>query len=351
MKVHVMDVETGDVILADVFNRYGLLVLSSGTILDGDAVSRLLQHQLEYVDVLPKKSAATAPQTTLPYNPQKTRETMQVAVHSAKALYDTAQDTGLIDADLAEGGFLSMAESVRGNHDVASMLLVLNQKDDYAYRHCVQVGLISYHLAKWLGKPEAECCSIGTAGYLHDIGKTKIPKEILGKPGPLTLEEFETIKKHTVYGFSMIADSIGNPDWALPALQHHERLDGSGYPHGIRGSEIHPASKVVAIADIYSAMISTTPYRKGKDLMNVLCELHSLSFGKLDPHMTQVFIRNMLPNLIGKSVVLSSGETGTIVMTNPSDFFRPLVKVDDQFLDLAQMPLVSISRFVEEATA
>lgn len=347
MKVHVMDLQDGDVLLSDIFNRYGLLVLSSGTILDSDAVSRLLQHQFDYVDILPK-SGPSAVQTAVRYDPKKTRESMQMAVHSAKALYDTAQDTGLIDSDLAEGGFLNLAESVKGNHDVASMLLVLNQKDDYTYRHCVQVGLISYHLAKWLGKPEAECCSIGTAGYLHDIGKTKIPKQILSKPGPLTEEEFEAIKKHTVYGFSMIADSIGNPEWALSALQHHERLDGSGYPHGIRSSEIHPTSKIVAIADIYSAMISSTPYREAKDLMNVLCEIYSLSFGKLDPQMTQVFIKNMLPNLIGKSVILTNGEQGTIVMTNPTDHFRPLVQLGSQFLDLSLVSNVRISRFIEE---
>ncbi|MEO3943944.1 HD-GYP domain-containing protein [Gorillibacterium sp. CAU 1737] len=350
MKVHVMDVEAGDVLLADVFNQYGLLVLSSGTILDIDALARLLQHQLDYIDVL-KSSASSAKVIPTTFNREKTRETMQVAVHSAKALYDTALDSGLIDADLAEGGFLSLAESVRGNHDVASMLLALNQKDDYAYRHCVQVGLISYHLAKWLGLPESECNSIGTAGYLHDIGKTKIPKELLLKPEPLSPDEFEQIKKHTEYGFSMIADSTGNAAWALPALQHHERLDGSGYPHGLRADEIQPASRIIAIADIYSAMISETPYRKGKDLMNVLCELHSMSFSKLDPKMTQVFIRNMLPNLIGKSVLLSTGDTGTIVMTNPTDFFRPLVKVQDEFLDLAQLSQLSISRILEEEPA
>jgi len=347
MKVHVMDLQNGDMLLSDIFNRYGLLVLSSGTILDADSVSRLLQHHLDYIDILPRATSSPV-QTAVRYDPKKTRESMQVAVHSAKALYDTAQETGLIDADLAEGGFLNLAESIRGNHDITSMLLVLNQKDDYTYRHCVQVGLISYHLAKWLGKPEAECCSIGTAGYLHDIGKTKVPKEILSKPAPLTEEEFEAIKKHTVYGFSMIADSIGNPEWALPALQHHERLDGSGYPHGIRGSEIHPTSKIVAIADIYSAMISTTPYREAKDFMNVLCELYTLSFSKLDPQLTQVFVKNMLPNLIGKSVMLTSGEKGTIVMTNPTDHFRPLVQLDSHFLDLSQDPQVHIARFLDE---
>jgi putative nucleotidyltransferase with HDIG domain len=347
MKVHVMDLQSGDVVLSDIFNRYGLLVLSSGTILNTDAVSRLLQHQLDYIDVVPR-AAVPARQTPVRYDQKKNREVMQTAVQSAKALYDTARATGLVDADLAEGGFLNLAESIRGNHDIASMLLVLNQKDDYTYRHCVQVGMISYYLAKWLGKSEANCCLIGTAGYLHDIGKTKISKDILVKPGPLTADEFETIRKHTVFGFNMIAESTGNPEWALPALQHHERLDGSGYPSGIRSSEIHPASKIVAIADIYSAMISTTPYRESQDLMNVLCELYSLSFGKLDPHLTQVFIKNMLPNLIGKPVLLSSGERGTIVMTNPTDHFRPLIRVKDRFVDLSNASQVRIAQFLDE---
>ncbi|MBC8080977.1 MAG: HD-GYP domain-containing protein [Gorillibacterium sp.] len=351
MIIHVMDLEDGDVLLTDMFNKYGLLVLSSGTVLTGESVSRLLQHQLDNVDIVPR--SVKPEDTTHPFhaNYSKWKDNYLEAVQSAEAVFEMARATGTIDGDFVQSGFLTLSDSFEGKNDIAFMLLTLNQNDDYTYRHSIQVGMICYYLAKWLGKSEAECRSVGTAGYLHDIGKTKTPIELLTKPGSLTEEEFKIIKEHTSEGFSLISESIGNTEWALTALQHHERLDGSGYPYGLKGNEIHQMSRIVTIADIYSAMITPAPYRKSRDLLNVLRELHHMSFGKLDPHITQVFIRNMLPNMIGKEVTLNNGETGKIVLTNPTDVFNPLIQIEDHFVDLAQMSHLWIVHFVTDEIA
>jgi len=109
-----------------------------------------------------------------------------------------------------------------------------------------------------------------------------------------------------------------------------------------------PVSRLVAIADVYSAMITPAPYRQAKDLLNVLRELHYMSFGKLDPYMTQVFIRHMLPNMVGKDVILNNGETGRIILTNPTDLFNPLVQIQERFVDLAQENHLWIVHFVTE---
>jgi len=194
MRIHVMDIENGDVLLADIFNKYGLLVLSSGTVLDGDSVSRLLQHQLDNIEIIPRSSAQTDEAPPLFHaNYQRWQEDYLEAVRSAEQVFEMAQASGKVDKELVESGFLSLSTSFIGKNDIAFMLLTINQNDDYTYRHSIQVGMLCYYLAKWLGKPSEECRSIGTAGYLHDIGKTATPRELLIKAGPLTQEEYEIV--------------------------------------------------------------------------------------------------------------------------------------------------------------
>jgi HD-GYP domain-containing protein (c-di-GMP phosphodiesterase class II) len=130
----------------------------------------------------------------------------------------------------------------------------------------------------------------------------------------------------------------------MAALQHHERLDGTGYPYGIKDDKMHDLSKIVAVADIYSAMISTRVYQKERDMLHVLKELHRVSFTEIDPQICIIFIKNMLPHFIGKKVSLSNGEVGNIVMTNPTDFFRPLVQINKQFIDLSHHHEIDIDK-------
>jgi putative nucleotidyltransferase with HDIG domain len=344
-----MDLENGDLLITDIFNSYGLLVLSGGVLLDADSISKLFQHNIDYVDIAPRlkdSSATPSPTVSQLYALQELTKTFRTTVSETKNMFTMAAEHGMVDETAVDSTFRPLVDQFRRQTDVASLLLLINAKDDYTYRHSLQVGMIAFYIAKWMGKSEADCLLAGKAGYLHDIGKSKIPEEILNKPGKLTEEEFAEIRRHPVYGFDIINESLGNPHLALPALQHHERFDGSGYPHGIKEQDMHPLSSIIAVADIYSAMISTRVYQKQKDLLNVLYELYRLSFGQIDPHITQIFIRNMLPNMIGKQVVLNTGAVGKIVMTNPTDSFRPLVQVDDNFIDLSLINNICIEKIL-----
>jgi putative nucleotidyltransferase with HDIG domain len=231
--------------------------------------------------------------------------------------------------------FYPLVDNFKQEKDVVSLLLTLNGKDDYTYQHSVQVGILSYYISKWMGNTEQAALVAGKAGYLHDVGKSKINMTILNKPARLSEDEYTEMKKHTIYGYQIIEKSMNQPDVAIAALQHHERLDGTGYPFGIKANKIHPLSKIVAVADIYSAMISSRVYQKERDMLHVLKEIHRVSFNEIDPQICIEFIKNMLPHFIGKKVTLSNGEVGTIIMTNPSDFFRPLIQINQQFLDLS----------------
>ncbi|MOA18302.1 Cyclic di-GMP phosphodiesterase response regulator RpfG [compost metagenome] len=203
--------------------------------------------------------------------------------------------------------------------------------------------MLSYYIASWLGYSKEESYMVGKAGYLIDIGKSKISLEILNKPGKLTPAEFEEVKKHTQYGHDIILKSTNDKLLAQIALQHHEREDGSGYPHGLTDKEIHPYAKITAVADVYTAMTSNRVYKSKQEFLTVLRELNSLSFGKLSAEPTQLLIKHLLPNFIGKRVKLNTGESGSIVMTNQTDFFRPLVQTNTHFIDLSKERDVSIT--------
>jgi len=351
MKVHITDVRTGDRLTEDVFNSYGLHVLSSGTELNEKEITRIFQHQIDFIEIERRPGhaeiageIAEMPAKTEPaahYNPFL-RPLYQDAVAGAEQLFEKALAEGRIYEDDVKESFQPLVDNFRSERDVVSLLLMLNSQDDYTYQHSVQVGMLSYYIARWLGWSEEETLRAGKAGFLHDIGKCKIADAILNKPDRLTDDEFREIRNHPVYGYEILRHSFDDDAVALAALQHHERMDGKGYPKGLTGDRIHPLAKVVAVADVYSAMISTRVYSEKKDLLFVLRELYELSFRELDPDVTHTFIRHMVPNFIGKRVELSNGESGTIVMTHPTDFFRPLVRIGDSFLDLSVSRDVSV---------
>ncbi|MFS0727268.1 HD-GYP domain-containing protein [Paenibacillus sp. 1P07SE] len=337
MKVHVTELLEGDRLSNDIFNPYGLNVLSQGTLLHAQEISKLFQHRIDYVDIV-QRETLTSSSSDGDTQETDVKQVYRDAVIQCEALFAEARLEGRIDPQAVDATFQPLAETVQQHRDVVSMLLQLNTKDDYTYQHSVQVGMLSYYLANWMGMDESEASIAGKAGFLHDIGKCRIENAILNKPGKLTAEEFAEIKKHPLYGYEIIRQSFEDEQLAIPALQHHERMDGSGYPGSLEREEITPISRIVAIADVYSAMISSRVYQQSRDLLYVLRELHLLSFGQLDPHAVHCFIGHMIPNFIGKQVELMSGRTGIIVMTNANDYFRPLIQLEEGFLDLSLHP-------------
>jgi putative nucleotidyltransferase with HDIG domain len=337
MRVQVFMLAVGDRLISDAYNSIGLHVLSAGKVLDVYDITKLNNHNVDYVDIAAREdllvdaSAASANNSIMEDQAIAYTE----AIDGIKSLFEMVLLEGIVHKEDVDSSFAPLISSVEQENDVVSLLLSLNSKDDYTYQHSVQVGMLSYYMAKWMGIPEEEAQFIGKAGFLHDIGKSKIDNKILTKLDQLDDTEYEELKSHTLYGYEILKQSFDETALALTALQHHERLDGKGYPHGKQEPDIHPYAKIVAVADVYSTMISNRIYEHKKDLLVVLRELHRMSFGELDPNATQTFIKNMIPNFIGKRAELSDGRVGTIIMTNPTDFFRPLVRVDDEFIDLS----------------
>lgn len=346
-----MDILPGDKVNQAIFNSYGLHVLSAQTVLDKDSIAKLLSHSIDYIDIdrSPTPDAHSGPATSGNHlEPALTvKATYETGMAGVNLLFQQALAEGKIDPLVVDASFEPLADSFKQENNLVSLMLSLENGDDYTYQHSVQVGMLSFYISQWMGKSSEFCLMAGKAGFLHDIGKSMIDSRLLTKPTKLTDEEYALVKRHSEFGKTILERSYP-PDSpiVIGTLQHHERLDGSGYPMGLRGDQIQPISRILAVADIYSAMICSRAYQAERDMLFVLQELDRLSFGQIDPHVTQTFIRNMVPNFIGKTVVLDTGEQGTILLTNSSDFFRPLIKLEERFIDLSKHPKLSIRKIL-----
>ncbi|QWU17816.1 HD domain-containing protein [Paenibacillus sophorae] len=332
MKVHVTDLKPGDFLKEDTFSNRGIHILSKGAQLREDDINRLMLHGVDYVDI----EGPAQPTPSTPSVVQAVTTQFDQTIEGFESLYLEALTKGSFNQSMVDDILKPLLNSLDQNKDVVTLLLLLDRDDDYTYIHSLQVGMLTYYIASWLGYSKKECYEISRAGYLLDIGKCRIPAAILKKPGKLTPEEFQEVQRHTTYGYEIIRNSMSNHSTALVALQHHEREDGSGYPAKLVKAEIHPYAQIAAIADVYSAMTTSRVYQSKQELISVLRELHNLGFGKLNGKSVQAFIQHLMPNFIGKRVLLSTGDMGVIILNNSTDVFRPLVQSGGRFIDLSR---------------
>lgn len=157
----------------------------------------------------------------------------------------------------------NLLDRIRSNYlcKVKEIARSLEEKDSYTKHHCERVTHYSLAIAKKMGLNEEEMLSLEFAGLLHDIGKVGIPAEIINKEGTLTCEEYEVIKKHPEIGFDLLKDMAFLDSCNRILLQHHERIDGKGYPYGLTSEEIDQLAKILSVADAYDAMTTVRPYR------------------------------------------------------------------------------------------
>jgi HD-GYP domain-containing protein (c-di-GMP phosphodiesterase class II) len=145
------------------------------------------------------------------------------------------------------------------------------------------------------------------------------------------------MKKHTIYGYDMIKNTVGSAHrHSIVALQHHEREDGSGYPLGLTGDKLDILSKIVAVADVFHAMTSKRVYHEAIPFHQVLHKMQQDAFGKLDPTITTVFMDKIMSKTIGSETLLTDGRRGRVVMINPHNRMNPLVSVNNDFIDLSK---------------
>ncbi len=220
-------------------------------------------------------------------------------------------------------------ENLRINVNVLNEIITNHDLDNYLYRHSVNVAVLSHFIGQWLGLKENDLDKLIMAGLLHDLGKCKIEKGILNKPSSLTYEEFEVIKKHPVYSYILLNKLNYCDDDVIRAISlHHEKIDGSGYPLGLKDKEIPLFARILTVADIFDAMTSDRVYKKKEIPFKVLELFQEEAFGKLDLSVVMTFTKKFSEYYLGTEVLLSNGLKGTIIRLNDYDITKPLISVD-----------------------
>jgi HD-GYP domain-containing protein (c-di-GMP phosphodiesterase class II) len=239
-----------------------------------------------------------------------------------------------------------IARSMQRNAGALVSLARLKTADGYSYMHSVAVCVLMVALARQLGHDEDRCRAAGLAGLVHDVGKALMPTDVLNKAGKLTADEWTVMRSHPERGHALLAEAPGASPEALDvALHHHERIDGTGYPHRLGGDAISEVARMGAICDVYDAVTSHRPYKAGWDPAETIAKMASWK-GHLDPALFGAFVHSLGIYPTGSVVRLESGRLAVVLEQNPGALRSPVVNaffstksqlpVEPQRLDLAR---------------
>lgn len=207
-------------------------------------------------------------------------------------------------------------------------LVDIRSLDDYTFGHSVNVCVLSLLTGITLGYNRAKLFHLGMGALLHDVGKVRIPREILNKPGSLTREEFNVVKEHTVYGYEMLQRLPDvSPMAARIAYQHHERHQGQGYPQGLREDEIHEFARITAVADVFDALTADRVYRRAFPVHEAYEMIAGSGNFLFDFNVVRAFLQNVAAYPAGTIVALSNGEIGVVVETRRGLTLCPRVRI------------------------
>ncbi|MGC8770390.1 MAG: HD-GYP domain-containing protein [Brevinematia bacterium] len=214
-------------------------------------------------------------------------------------------------------------------------MLELKEYDEYTYTHSVNVSLISIMFANFLKWDDKKIKDLGVGAILHDMGKILIPKEIINKNGKLTNEEFELVKKHTIYGYEIVkAYKEFNETVQLIPLLHHECYNGTGYPFGLSGEKIDEVAQVVSLADFFDAIVTKRSYKPGYPFWNAFLSIQHNTGTKFIPRLAIEFVNKMPQKLagepvlkVGDFVLLNTKEIAEIVELSDKSTLKPTVKI------------------------
>jgi HD-GYP domain-containing protein (c-di-GMP phosphodiesterase class II) len=285
---------------------------------------------------------AAAPPTRLSPSPMadELRHAAALCARSreaVKSMFAQARRAKALDTETCLPLVQDIADSVTRNPGALVSLARLKTADDYSYMHSVAVCALMVSLGRTLGLDDGACREAGLAGLLHDMGKALMPIEVLNKPGKLTDDEFAVMRTHPERGWALLREGQGVNEAVLDVcLHHHERIDGSGYPHRLAGEQITLLARMGAVCDVYDAITSDRPYKAGWDPAESIARMAGWK-GHFDGAVFAAFVKSLGIYPCGSLVRLVSGKLAVVLEQNPAALTLPTVKVF--FSTKANLPL------------
>lgn len=277
----------------------------------------------------PAKEAVTPPAPlSLADESERALRIKARAKEAISRLFDDVRMGKTIETAEAQALVEDIAASISRHPHAFISLVRLKSADDYTWLHSVAVCALMMALARQLHLDDPLVHQLGIAGLFHDLGKVGIPLSILNKPGKLTDEEFDIIKKHPAIGTKLLKESQQVSNVVLDVcLHHHERIDGTGYPKGLRDEQITMYARMGAICDIYDAVTSDRAYKKGWQPAEAIRKMAEWCNGHLDKSLFQAFVKTIGIYPTGSLVRLASGRLAIVIEQHPQSLLTPKVMV------------------------
>ncbi|MDR1616833.1 MAG: HD-GYP domain-containing protein [Syntrophomonadaceae bacterium] len=348
-KLNVSDLNIGTRLGKDLFSADGSLLLKETTIINKDHLDRFKKRGIDEVYIAEeivnapqeKKEAAHIP------NEKAFEKIYLESTHSVKEFLTKAKLGQPLEAAEVLEIVDTLFTQLFDGFNIFKNISILKEKDDYLFKHSINVAILCMLSGRWMNMNEHNVKQLGLAGVLHDIGKVFIDDKILNKDDALTNEEYQEMKKHAFLGYNYVnkLDWVNNPI-AEAVLLHHERMDGRGYPNGVKDYGNNIFAPVLAVCDVYDAVTSERVYSNKRSPFAAADILWEESFGRLDPVVTSIFFNKIGDLLLGSTVKLSNGEIGKVVFTDAFRPTRPLIKVGNLFYNLGKEREIHIMEII-----
>lgn len=331
--VRTESIKKGSVLGQTIYNEKGTPLIRQGVKLTEAMINRLQALNIGYVYVDDRLTEGIVIESTIP------NDLRFEAIQEVKSLFTKISTTNLQDRSyvLAEekdrltSVIKDIVEEINHKDKALLMLADMFVADTYTFQHSLNVALYSIALGKKLNFNQRQLGELGLGAILHDIGKVFIDDEILQKPGSLTDEEFKIMQSHTELGFNFLREHTELPSVvAHCAYQHHERLDGSGYPRQLEGDDIHLYAQIIGIADVFDAVTSDRVYREALLPHQGLEILYADAVYKFDPKLVELFKQSIVVYPNGITVELSDGRIGIVAEQNNNLCDRPIIRIIEE---------------------
>ncbi|WP_243292749.1 HD-GYP domain-containing protein [Bacillus sp. FJAT-47783] len=334
MKIKVSLLRQGYVLSEDIYAVSNKPILRKNTILEERHIEVIKAFFIKEVDI--KKGASSVEELicnnileeTIHEESSSFLDHYYQSVQNYKKMFTSWQAGAAVNISHVRELILPLVDKAMENWNEVMDLYKKCQSTEYIFHHSIGVALLSALIAKQLNYLQGEMNQIALAGLLCDCGMSKINNSILFKNSVLTKEEYLEIKQHPIYSYKMLKDLHSLKEGVkVSVLQHHERLEGSGYPLGIKGDQLHSIGKILSVADTYYAMVSARPYRPSLSPFYTLENIEKDQFGKFDLTVLKALKRLFISYVKGRKVGLSDGRVGEIVFIDEHNPTKPLIKL------------------------